>query len=396
MSAKLVRTATPGIYKKQGAKTRPYIVVYRAAGKQRKEMARTLEEARMLKRSREADRDRGEFQVRSRVRFREFLSEWIDRYQGNGRRGFRENTREEYRRLLDRYAHRYFGERLRLCDVTPHHLAQFVAWLADPSKQGGARLSDSTIRNILTPIRAALATAKREGLIRHNPATGLALPARDRASEEDEEEVRVLSREQLRALLDMAPERYRLLLELIASTGIRISEAIGLQVKHLHLSGSNPHVRVRRGIVRGRVEAPKTRHGRRSVPLSDQLVLKLREHLAGLSDQSAEALVFPSQRGTPLNADNLRARMFKPLAEEVGAGWAGFHTLRHTFASLQISERVNLLQLSRVLGHHSAAFTLSVYAHLLEGDQAPALDLAEALKSESLTVSEVSTSEVAA
>jgi hypothetical protein len=63
---------------------------------------------------------------------------------------------------------------------------------------------------------------------------------------------------------------------------------------------------------------------------------------------------------------------------------------------LQISERVNLLQLSRVLGHHSAAFTLSVYAHLLEGDQAPALDLAEALKSESLTVSEVSTSEVAA
>ena len=127
----------------------------------------------------------------------------------------------------------YFGERLRLFDVTPHHLAQFVGWLADPIEAGMA-LDSRTGRSetSLLPSRAALATAKREGLIRDNPATGLALPATDR-SEEDEEEVKVLSREQLRALLDLAPVRYRLLFELIASTGLRISEAVGLQAKHL-------------------------------------------------------------------------------------------------------------------------------------------------------------------
>jgi integrase len=180
----------------------------------------------------------------------------------------------------------------------------------------------------------------------------------------------------------MAPAKYRLLFELIASTGLRISEAVGLQVKHLHLAGSSPHLRVRRAVVKRRVEAPKTRHGKRSVPLPDPLVFKLREHLTGLSDQSADALLFPSQRGTPLNADNLRTRIFKPLAEEVGAEWAGFHALRHTFASLQLARGVNLLQLSRALGHHSAAFTLSVYAHLLEGEQAPPLDLSAELSSE--------------
>ena len=57
--------------------------------------------------------------------------------------------------------------------------------------------------------------------------------------------------------------------------------------------------------------------------------------------------------------------------------WAGFHSLRHTFASLQLARGVNVLQLSRALGHHSPAFTLAVYAHLLPGDEAPALDLAD-------------------
>src|SRR3954469_19396384 len=90
----LVRTATPGIFKKVGAKRRPYIVIYRAAGKQRKESCRTLDEARAVKRAREPDRDRGEFQPRSRVTLRDYLTEWIDAYQGNGRRGFREGTRE--------------------------------------------------------------------------------------------------------------------------------------------------------------------------------------------------------------------------------------------------------------------------------------------------------------
>jgi integrase len=63
------------------------------------------------------------------------------------------------------------------------------------------------------------------------------------------------------------------------------------------------------------------------------------------------------------------------LVEEAGAPWAAFHTFRHTFASIHLSEGTNLLQLSRALGHHSAAFTLSRYTHLLPGDEAPALDL---------------------
>jgi hypothetical protein len=230
---RLIRTATPGIYRK-GSR---YVVVYRAGGKQRKEFARTLAEARQVRAARVADDARGEFQVRTTIRLREFLSEWIDRYQGTGKRGFRERTRGEYRRLLDEHAHRYFGERVRLVDVTPHALAQFVAWLTDEAKRG-RRYSDATVRNIVIPVRAALATAQREGLIRHNPAQGLALPHRPAVLDDDEDPVKALSRDQIIALIAMTPDRYRLLVELIASTGLRISEAVGLQRKHLALDGS--------------------------------------------------------------------------------------------------------------------------------------------------------------
>ena len=82
-----------------------------------------------------------------------------------------------------------------------------------------------------------------------------------------------------------------------------------------------------------------------------------------------------SERLSGIEPDNLRRRGLKPIVQEVDAPWAGFHTFRHTFASIHLSQGTNLLQLSRALGHHSAAFTLSRYTHLLPGDEAPALDL---------------------
>ena len=114
------------------------------------------------------------------------------------------------------------------------------------------------------------------------------------------------------------------------------------------------------------------------------LVYRLRAYLTALDDQDSKALVFTNRDGNPIEPGNLRRRGLKPLVEEVDAPWAGFHTFRHTFASLHLSRGTNLLQLSRALGHHSAAFTLSRYTHLLPGDEAPALDLSPTTPAELL------------
>jgi integrase len=135
--------------------------------------------------------------------------------------------------------------------VSTYALARFMDWLADEEEQG-KRLSDRTIANAVIPLRAALATAKREGLIRHNPAQGLAMPSREQLPDE---EVKVFSRDQLAAILAMAPERHSPLFGLLAATGLRISEAIALQRLHLQLDQEEPEVCVRRAIVRDRILA---------------------------------------------------------------------------------------------------------------------------------------------
>jgi integrase len=180
----------------------------------------------------------------------------------------------------------------------------------------------------------------------------------------------------------MVPERHRLLFDLLAGCGLRISEAIALQRLHFQLDDGPPEVCVRRAMVKGRIGPPKSRHGRREVRLTEALARDLRARLAEDPGRESTALFFTNEAGGPIDPGNLRARVLKPLVEEVGAPWAGFHAFRHTFASIHLAEGTNLLALSRALGHHSAAFTLSRYTHLLPGDAAPALDLGAAMKVE--------------
>ena len=64
-----------------------------------------------------------------------------------------------------------------------------------------------------------------------------------------------------------------------------------------------------------------------------------------------------------------------PFAGEAGVPWLGFHALRHGFASALIEEGRNVVQISRLLGHHSPSFTLGVYAHLMDEGTGGPLDL---------------------
>ena len=372
-----IRTRTPGVFKRGGG----YVVTFRdASGKPRKRSARTYDAARKLKARLDADVARGEYHEASNVAFRDYFLEWVERYQGRGRRGFRESTREDYRRLGEKYALRFFGDRLKLAQLTPRHIANFIGWLCDEEKQG-QRLADATVRNALNPVRSCLGTAVQEGLIRHNPAQGAALPYRPDPDADDDEDRRALSREELASFLRVVDVRHRVFFKLLASTGLRISEALALQWKHLRLDGSNPHVRVRRAITRGRIEVPKTRYGRRSVPLDHELVRDLRQRRAEMSDPGADDLVFPSKAGGFLDRNNLRRRTLVPAAEEVGASWAGFHTFRHTCASLLFGRGSNAVQVQRWLGHHSPAFTLSYYIHLLPDELGEGLSLHDELGS---------------
>jgi integrase len=311
--------------------------------------------------------------------------------------GFRENTRDEYRRDLNRYALAYFGERVRVAELSPRHIAKFIAWLCDDEAQtkrheteAAARaasglpalrapalpLADASVRRIVCPLRACLGSAVHEGLIRSNPCGGAALPARSTDFDADDpDEVKSLTSDQLATFLAIVDTRHRLLFRLLASTGLRISEALALQWRHLQLDGARPHVKVRRAIVKGVMGPPKSKHGRREVPLSADLVTELRAHRSTSEWPGMGDLVFPALGGGATDQSNLRRRAMVPAAQEAGVPWIGFHTFRHTCASMLFDRGRNAKQVQRWLGHHSPAYTLATYVHLLEDELGDPLEL---------------------
>jgi integrase len=94
-------------------------------------------------------------------------------------------------------------------------------------------------------------------------------------------------------------------------------------------------------------------------------------------DQEAgeESLVFANGNGGPLVPNNIRNRVLLPAVERAGIPRVGFHAFRHTCASLLIERGLSPLRVQRWIGHHSAAYTLDIYGHLIDGDLSPALDL---------------------
>jgi integrase-like protein len=149
-------TDVPGVYRR-GSK---FVVVYRAAGRQRKQSVDTLAEARALK----LQRDGEARAVRRGPMLHRFSLAWLDRYAGTGRDSVRANTRREYRRLLVNFALTYFDREMRVRDLDRVAVQHFVDWLTTlPGWEG--RLCDRSIANVLTPLRLALDAAVAEGLL---------------------------------------------------------------------------------------------------------------------------------------------------------------------------------------------------------------------------------------
>ena len=180
----------------------------------------------------------------------------------------------------------------------------------------------------------------------------------------DEERAKALSEEELARLLAELPAGWRFFFELLAHSGMRIGEIVALRWADLDLNARR--VRVERSYYKGTFAAPKSRYSRRSIPLSLAIAEEL--ELRWLLQDDPEALVFPSQDGTVLDSSNLMSRVLKPAARRAGVPWAGFHTLRHTCATLLFRRGVNPKQAQVWLGQHSPAFTLAVYTHLLPDD----------------------------
>ncbi|HEV3002264.1 MAG TPA: tyrosine-type recombinase/integrase [Solirubrobacteraceae bacterium] len=365
-----VKTKTAGIYRRGNR----YRYTYRVRGVQRWGSAASYEEARRLKRQAEADDDRGEARELATIAFGAYARAWVATYQGRTSSGFRESTRRSYRQMLERIIPFFDAQlRLRLGEIEPRHVKALVRWLMeleDP-RRPGRLLGKSTIRQHVAVVRAMLGDATEEGVIRSNPAAGIrvSVPEGDETARPAPSEKRALTIDELRRLLAALPEHYRLLAEFLAHTGLRIGEASELRWGRDVILSGRPYVRVRWQFADGRVCPPKTRYGKRDIPLSPGLAAKLAAAQPPFSDGR---LVFTTPSGARLDRHNLLSKVLAPAGRAAGVPWVTPHTFRHTCASLLFAPvehgggGKNAKQVQEWLGHHSPAYTLKEYVHLVD------------------------------
>jgi integrase len=156
---------------------------------------------------------------------------------------------------------------------------------------------------------------------------------------------------------------------------MRLSELLGLVWDDVDLERGCVHIRAQlsrahNGCPARRV-APKTRAAVRQIPVTRQLARLLRERRLASTRSAGSHWVFSTRNGTPLSQRNVQRSALHYAADAAGLridrARLRFHDLRHTFAShLIIDLGLDVVQVSRILGHACPSTTLDIYAHMFD------------------------------
>ena len=277
-------------------------------------------------------------------------------------RGLRATTLAQYGHVTASWLNPHLGA-VKVAALTPAH----VQHLSDELE----RLSPRSRQLAVGTLKSACAWAVSNGLIRRNPVAGVRRPRVEQT------QVQPWTAEEARRFLTAtAADRLGFAWALLLTRGLRRGELCGLRWSDVDLDGGTLHVTRARVVVDGQTvdSAPKTRAGRRMIPLDQHLVALLRTHKAR---QAAERLaagpayadggwLLADHLGQPVHPETVSSLLERAIA---GAGLRRIrlHDLRHTAASLMLADGVPVKVVADLLGHASPTVTLSVYAHVLPG-----------------------------
>ena len=303
----------------------------------------------------------------SDLSLRAFVDAWWKPYLQ--RKGVKPSTRRNYDSALELHILTVFGD-LHIVEIVPLHVERF----SQTKLESG--LSAKTVRNLLLVLQGILSLAVDNDLIARSPIRNRHKPTVDR------HEKPIWSPAQLLNILSSAPTGLRAFFDCVALTGTRLGEVLGLKWKHVDLEGRI--LRIEQSLWRGQLVSPKTAASTRDILLGSALGETLRIHRENSSFLGPDDFVFCKKDGSPLDPDVLRKDALYPILDRLGIprkkGASGFHTFRHSAASIVNDQTGNLKLAQKFLGHSTIKMTADIYTHTsAEAEREAALALERAI-----------------
>jgi integrase len=301
---------------------------------------------------------------------KETLSAFMDRWDRDwATHNVSPKTAERYRQLIAHQVKPHLGA-MPVQRIKPIHLNALYSKLLQSGGVDGGPLAPLTVGHVHRLLRRVFGHAVAWGVIAANPAASVSPP---RVAQT---EIEIISESEIRIVLDALRVRNPVLYTIAAlalASGARRGELLALRWKDIDLDGGK--LRIERSLEQTRTglafKSPKTKHGRRAVTIPPSTVADLRVHwkatqeqrlALGLGRSAPDDLVFTTLEGSPRKPNTLSSDWMR--ASKIIGRRISLHALRHTSASSLIAAGVDILTISRRLGHADAKTTLSVYAHL--------------------------------
>jgi integrase len=312
--------------------------------------------------------------VDERTSVADFLHDWLDVVKPT----VRPRTWQRYSEYVRLHASPSIGH-IRLSKLSPSNLQHLYA------ERLGTGLSPQSVVHLHRILHKALKQAMRWGLVARN-VTELVDPPRV-----PKKEMRALTPDEAERLLSSATGNpLEALYVLAVTTGMREGELLALRWKEVDLNARTLSVVGSLQSIPGQgltIVEPKTARSRRLIVMSTLATDALRAHRAEQAKQRLTLgtswhdndLVFPNGTGNPMNPSNLLRRSFQPLLERAGLPRIRFHDLRHTAATLLLSQGMHPKVVSEMLGHSDTGITLDLYSHVTPTMLQQAADAFDAL-----------------
>ncbi|MDQ1341001.1 MAG: Integrase [Campylobacterota bacterium] len=244
-----------------------------------------------------------------------------------------------------------FGKK-RLDQIKPSDLAVWQNRMLET-------LATKTVKTIRTVFNAVFDDAMKDEIIKRNPFTLIRSP-----TGEEMREKKPFSLEEIDLILSNAPKSMKAFFAIGFFTGMRTGEIIGLRWSDIDYEENI--IKVQRSRRQGIESLPKTKNSIRDVEILDTLKPFILEHQE-LSDDNKSGYVFETSFGRPFNTtDKISYWYWRPLLKELDIPYRNLYQMRHTFASMMISEGEDILWVSNMLGHKDSSMTLQKYARYIK------------------------------